>query len=383
MPRNARTAPLDIAELEWPAWLPLSMAFLCAASALAGALQRGGWLPLLFAVAAAAPLWWDTLSTRPLPRIVTAAIMLGAAVPLLLTDPPENDLAAFVPVLVGVLAGATMMWRLGVAVVLATIGATAWLELARHDDDSGAVLWVFGILAAYAGGQAVQKTLLLLREARAREGETFQRIGSEERERIAREVHDVVAHSLSVTLLHVTGARRALEAGDAAEAVDALRDAEALGRAAMTDIRSVVGMLRSSGGELHAPPSAVDLADLVRSYADAGLDVRLETGVDADAVPPTVGLALYRLVQESLANAAKHAPQQTVLVRLVTEPDGLRVTIRNPMRGASIVRGRGAGLGLVGMRERVRLLGGTLDAGSRGDQWTVEALLPLTAGQPR
>lgn len=380
MPRSARVAPLDINELEWPAWLPLSMAVLCGLSAFAGAFQRGGVLPFVFALVASAPLVWDCLSGRLLPRVLVAAIVLAGAVPLLLMDPPQNDLAGFVPVVVGVLAGATMAWRQGVLVLLVTTGAIVWLELARHDDDLGAVLWVFGIAAGYAGGQAVQKTLLLLREARAREQEMAQRVGSEERERIAREVHDVVAHSLSVTLLHVTGARRALEAGDVAEAADALQDAEQLGRAAMTDIRSVVGMLRSSGDELHAPPSGADLSELVRSYTDAGLAVRLHTEVDPARVPPTVGLALYRLVQESLANAAKHAPHGTVEVRLVGERGGLRVTVRNPLRGAA--RTRGNGLGLLGMRERVRLLGGTLDAGARGDQWTVDALLPL-AGDAR
>lgn len=373
-----RAATFDLAALEWPPWLPVATALLGAVSAFAGAVQRGGVWPFVFAALVAAPLLWDATSSRPLPRALSAGLVLAGAVPLLLLNPPENDLGAFVLVIVGVLAGATMTVRTGLAVIAVTIAATLLVEYVNHDDDAGALLWAFGVLAGYLGGQAVQKTLLLLGESRARERETAERLGSQERERIAREVHDVVAHSMAVTLLHVTGARRALDAGDVTEARDALADAEELGRAAMTDIRSVVGMLRTSGDERHAPPGVADLPELVRSFTDAGLAVRMHTELDRKTVPPTVGLALYRLVQESLANAAKHAPQGRVELRVLTEPEGLRVLVRNALP-AAVAHGRSAGLGLVGMRERVRLLGGTLDAGARDGHWTVEALLPLAA----
>lgn len=374
-------AALDITQLEWPRWLPASMAALGTVSAFAGAVQRGGVPPLLYALLVSAPLLWDCLSRRPLPRTLVAMLVLGGSVPLMLDHPPVNDLAAFVLVVVGVLAGATMPLRSGLFVLVATLGVTLLVEFTHDHDDAGAVLWMFGVLAGYLGGQAVQKTLLLLQEARAREEETAERISSEERERIARDVHDVVAHSLSVTLLHVAAARRAVEAGDVEEASDALRDAEQLGRAAMTDIRSVVGMLRSSGDARHSPPGVDDLPDLVRSFADAGLRIHLHTELDRVPLPPTVGLALYRLVQESLANAAKHAPDTTVQVGLVREGDRLRITVRNALPPAP--RGRQSGLGLLGMRERVRLLGGSLHAGARGEEWTVEALLPLTPGEAR
>lgn len=190
-------------------------------------------------------------------------------------------------------------------------------------------------------------------------------------------MHDVIAHSLSVTLLHVTGARRGLqEDRDIDDAVEALEQAERLGRQAMADIRRTVGLLDGAVGRAAPEPGVADIVTLVEDFVRAGLAVGYEpSGNSHDGVSAAAGLALYRIAQESLANIAKHAPDAVSHMTLEVSDSVAVLTVSNglPVPAAACAEGRG----LRGMRQRVELLGGRIDAGPADDGWTVRAVIPL------
>ncbi|MHB8328560.1 MAG: sensor histidine kinase, partial [Acidimicrobiales bacterium] len=193
-------------------------------------------------------------------------------------------------------------------------------------------------------------------------------------------VHDLIAHSLAVTMLQLSGARLALKAGDYEEALAALEDAEAAGRSAMADIHRTVGLLGSpDSGSVQLPtPSAADLPRLVDDFRRAGLTVDFELQGKLAEVPMATGLASYRLVQESLSNVVKHAPGAPVRLKVnVTDADILISVVNPEVVGAS--RGASGGNGVRGMAERAELLGGVATARNGGGHWKVDACLPLEA----
>ena len=142
-----------------------------------------------------------------------------------------------------------------------------------------------------------------------------EKAATDERQRIAREVHDVIAHSMTVTMLHVTAARLAVARGDDDAATEALLEAERAGRESLNEIRHTVGLLRTEpDGGIEAPqPGAGDIVQLVDGFAEAGVDVRLAVEGGLGRVSPPVGLTLFRVVQESLANAVRHQPGSSTL----------------------------------------------------------------------
>jgi signal transduction histidine kinase len=249
-------------------------------------------------------------------------------------------------------------------------GAGIWAGLIGFPVYTGAVL-----LGLVGGLMLRWYVRALAAERDAREAEREQAILAE-RQRIAREVHDVVAHSLSITLLHLTGARRALQQDrDVDEAIDALTEAERVGRAAMTDIRRTVGLLDRASSGTRSLPGLDGIAELVASTRAAGLDVRYEQNGDLAVVGASAGLGLYRIAQESLANIAKHAPDATADVRLLVGPAGTRLTVRNslPPTMSSPVA---SGSGLPGMSARAEQLGAELHAGPIGAHWVVDVTVP-------
>jgi signal transduction histidine kinase len=217
----------------------------------------------------------------------------------------------------------------------------------------------------------------LRRQARAaeleREREAARRV-EQERVRMARDLHDLLAHTVSVISLHADVAREALE-----DDPDTARRSLTAVRAACGDVvrelRATVRALRSP--EDHEPVPGLDrLDDLVASTRAAGLDVRVEVSGPAAPLPAVADAAAYRVVQESLSNVLRHAGAQVVHIGLRYEEDGLRLSIRDDGRGADDRRA-GTGWGIVGMRERLALLGGTLRAESPpGGGFLVEARFP-------
>lgn len=243
-------------------------------------------------------------------------------------------------------------------------------------------IWIFGALLALGGGLMVGRQARLTAELRRAQQAMRSGAALAERQRIAREVHDVIAHTLSVTMMHLTAARLANDRGDTDGTRDALTDAEHLGRQGLTDVRRTVGLLRS-GSELATDPALPGLDDvpsLVAQYRSSGVDVDLAWSGDAVALDGPGALAAYRVVQESLANATRHAPGTPIQVRLTGDREELTIAVTNP--APARVRSAPTGSGLVGMRERVEQLGGAVTAGRQDGTWQVRATIPVTATIP-
>ncbi|WP_169945991.1 sensor histidine kinase [Microbispora sp. H11081] len=216
---------------------------------------------------------------------------------------------------------------------------------------------------------------------RAREADT-RAARAEERSRIARELHDVVAHHVSVMTVQAAAARKMLDTKpDVAR--DALTAIEEMGRTAMKEMRSIVGVLRTDGPAERGPqPGMRDLPALVEQMREAGLRTELWIEGEPPDLPPGVDLAAYRLVQEALTNSLRHAgPAAHAWVTVRHEPGELCIHVEDDGRGAAedSPRAGGRGHGLVGIRERVALYGGVLRIGPRtGGGFEVRAQFPLS-----
>jgi signal transduction histidine kinase len=204
-----------------------------------------------------------------------------------------------------------------------------------------------------------------------------------ERARIAREMHDVVAHSLSVTISQADGGRYAART-DPQAAIAALETISATGRQALADMRVLLGVLRQDEGRQLAPqPDTDTIPDLVEQVRAGGLEVSLEITGRAQKLPTGPALAAYRIVQESLTNVLKHAgPTSRAWVRLSWLPEVLELSVTDDGRGAGAVSGHADGQGVRGMQERALLHGGTLQAGPRtGGGFAVQAVLPYAGSR--
>jgi signal transduction histidine kinase len=204
---------------------------------------------------------------------------------------------------------------------------------------------------------------------------------TQERNRIARELHDVIGHTLVVSLLHVQSARLAVE-HDPADAARALAEAERLGRECLAEVRSTVGMLSEDdspgGGGGIAPLPGIDgLPALVERFRSAGADTTLTVEGDTGHLPATTGLAVYRIAQEALTNAVKHAPDSPTALRLTVAAGTVTLTAQSLAADSLAEPGTGTGLGLVSMRERAEALGGSCEAGPGEGGWLVRATLPV------
>ena len=197
-----------------------------------------------------------------------------------------------------------------------------------------------------------------------------------ERNRLARELHDSVGHALTVTTLQAGAAARVLDTDPAfvARALDAIAE---VGRAALEDLDHVLGLLRDGGEGARGPqPGLADLDVLLDRARATGLVVAAERQGPLAAVPRAVSREAYRIVQEALTNALRHAGQVPVTVRVTADESAVELEVTNPL-GAGGARARAGGRGLAGMRERVSVLRGELAAGPAGGDWRVAARLPL------
>ena len=254
--------------------------------------------------------------------------------------------------------------------------AAEWLWIRP---DPGWAAWMAGCALTAAAGLLIRHQLDLVAQLRQAQAGLAAKTRAEERNRVARELHDVIGHTLVVSLLHVQSARLAVE-HDPADAARALAEAERLGRECLAEIRTTVGMLREDeGGDgpagVIAPLPGIDaLPALVERFRSAGADVTLAVDGDVAGLPATTGLAVYRIAQEALTNAAKHAPGAPTALRLAVGTGSVTLTADSSGRP-----GTGTGLGVVSMRERAESLGGTCEAGPGGRGWLVRATLPLDA----
>jgi signal transduction histidine kinase len=346
------------------------------ATAVGVVVQRGALVPpqwpLALALLAASP-WLLERCGIELPMPVFSAIVIGAVIGLV-WNPVNADIAPFFLIFL-VLRMAVVGTRAQViAVTLVSSTVAVGLELAGRY--TGSFVWVLGFGLVGAAGFAFQVQFRLLDQERAAQADLAERTAADERQRIAREIHDVVAHSLAVTMLHLTGARLALRR-DPKEAEAALLEAERLGRESLAEIRRTVGLLAPEGTGTAAPmPAATDIPQLVREFEAAGLDVDFELTGDPHALAPATGLGLYRVAQESLSNVVRHAPGTRTTMSLCVADEMVSLRVRNRFASATRATSADGGLGVRGMHERVTLLGGELRAGPDGDSWCVDVELP-------
>ena len=201
-----------------------------------------------------------------------------------------------------------------------------------------------------------------------------------ERNRLARELHDSVGHALAVTTLQAAAAQRLLDT-DPGFVRTALAAIEEAGRGAAEELDHVIGLLREQDRGRPAPqPTLTDLDRLVADARAAGLKLDVDIGGAVDQVPAAVSREGYRIVQEGLTNAARHAGRVPVSLRLAVADRTLEIDLTNPLRPG--VAGSGGGRGLDGMRERVALLGGRMTAGADGAVWRVAVRLPIGRRRP-
>jgi signal transduction histidine kinase len=203
---------------------------------------------------------------------------------------------------------------------------------------------------------------------------------AEERARIARELHDLVAHNVSVMVVQAGAERHALPP-EQQSTREALTSIEQSGRQALAEARRLLGVLRhgDQSDELQPQPGVARIGELVEQTRRAGLPVELEVAGEPVGLPAGVDLCAYRVVQESLTNALKHAGPAHARVRLRYDRAALSIDVVDDGPGAATPDGDGAGHGLIGMRERVTLYGGRIEAGPRPEGgFAVHAELPLT-----
>jgi signal transduction histidine kinase len=286
---------------------------------------------------------------------------------------------------VSLLAFVVGIWAqsLAVAVALGLLAVVSPVVASLIQDPSviAVGIWVMGIAFPWVLGRAVARQQQLATQLEATRRQLAQQALLSQRRRIARDVHDFVGHGLAAVMLQITSARHVLRR-DAAAAEEALRSAEKVGRRSMQELRRTVALLRSDDETaVTALPSAAEIPALVDQATGGGLTVQLRTRGDLSRIAPSVGAALYRISQEALANAARHAPRARTVLEL--EVSGERASLVAETTGPTVAAPAGEPdrpqYGLVGMRERATALGGELAAGPTAEGWRVSCRLPLRA----
>jgi signal transduction histidine kinase len=349
---------------------------------------------VLIVLAQTMPLAWR----RRAPVLVLAVLTAAELTNLLLRFPPSLAQIGIFVALYTVAVHSTLARSLKVAFAYGLYAVVYGILFERWYDDVTWQDWVtsYALLAAAWGLGELQRRRRLatahLEELNAqlqRERDLKARWAvAEERARIARELHDVVAHSVSVMVVQAGAARRLVD-GDPAQARQALTSIESTGRQALAEMRRLLGVMRHDGdarpeeaADALAPqPGLADLDALVSRARDAGLEVELQVEGAPRPLAAGVDLSAYRIVQEALTNCLKHAGAAKAIVRLCYGREDLELQVLDDGRGVVGLRDasrENSGHGLIGMRERVAVFGGNLDVGPRpGGGFKVDAQLPL------
>ena len=345
---------------------------------MSGYQMRGLWVACVFLTA-------GVLLFRRRAPLLVVAVLLALIAAGSATDPPQDASFWFFATLVATYAlGAHADLRTGLA-GLALVLAFFVVGAVLDDQTVGdfvfigilyAATWVIGRLLESRTNQAAQ----LKREAVILEQEREQRAReaiAEERARIARELHDIVAHGVSTMVLQVGGVRRRLTPEQRAE-LDVLLNVEETGRRSLVEMHRMLGIMRQAdNGNLLAPqPGLARLDELAESMRAAGLPVEVTVEGEPVELPSGLDLSAYRIVQEALTNTLKHAGPARASVAVTYGPDALDLEVLDD--GGGSANGGVGGHGLVGMRERVALFDGSLETGARPDGgYRVHAHLPL------
>ncbi len=273
------------------------------------------------------------------------------------------------PLLAAVLAAVAIVVAALTDPLVSSFGDAVW----------GPTLVVLTVVAGFTGRAIRTRTSALDRRAEGLDREERRRVAeaaAEERRRIARELHDIISHSLGVVVLQAGAAERVLDR-DPARAREVLESIRATGQEAIGEMGTLLGLLDSSPRSSREPqPSLADLDALVSRMRDAGLSVDLEIEGQRRELPAALELSAFRVMQEGLTNSLKHARAAHVRAVLRYREDELKVDVADD--GVAGGNGVGTGRGLAGMRERVEVFGGTLEAGPQpGGGWTLHATFPV------
>ncbi|GAA4159056.1 histidine kinase [Phytohabitans flavus] len=236
----------------------------------------------------------------------------------------------------------------------------------------GAWLWFGGLLIGWGFGHVVRQQWMLIDELDRTRTRLAETAVAEDRQRIARDLHDLVGHSFSVVLLHLSGARMILSSSPA-EAEEALRQAEAVGRKGMDELRQAL-MLMHQGAHVTAPIEPGELDRMLDKYRDAGMRIDIDVAGDMDGVSAAPRIVLHDVLREALTNVAKHARSPEATVRIGVERDRVTVRVASEL-GTSSANG-GSGMGLAGLEHRVAAIDGTFEAQPDAGHWVVQARLP-------
>ena len=364
--------------------------FACGSLAVLSVLLLGGsrhpWPAVVVAVAGT-----SAVAFRRRAPVAGVVVAVGASAVVSITDSGAQQIAQAIAVVLCVFAlgSRPAAGRFSDGVLLCALAAIllAFGRSAVNDCVSGLLVVAFPYLAGRVVSMRRQQTRDLESDVQdARRGQEMRTrvAAAEERTRIAREVHDVLAHSLSVMVIQTMAARE-VAGGDGAAAAAALRAVQTSGRDALQELRGTVGVLRRGDVELAAPwaPGLDQLGRLVERAQASGLPVELEIVGEQRRLLATIELLAFRVLQEALTNAIKHAGSARTTVTVTFSSDALELEVRdNGPGGLTGDELTGAGHGLVGMRERVELIDGVLSAGPRPHGgFRVYARLPL-AGAP-
>ncbi len=338
-------------------------------------------LGTVVALLSAGPLAWR----RRAPHVAVAGAVAANLLPLAHQPVVETDgLAVVIAWLVAVHAiNAYRPWRSAVLGTLAVVGSIV-VAIAAVPAPPGQqpadVLWVLAIFgAAAAAGQVMRRLGARLDSERVAAEASARAL---EHQRLTRELHDIVAHGVAVMVVQA-GAAQELVHTDPDHASSLLDQVQRTGEQSSIELRRMLDLWGGEHPELDPQPRLTDLPDLLERVQAAGLRTELDSSTAAEEVAPGIQATAYRVVQESLTNALKHGSRSAVSVKVRSEDGVLAVSVDDQGGSAAQEQDGVPGHGLYGLKERVRLVGGSLQAGPHGSSWRVQALLPLdTRTQP-
>ncbi|GGP17332.1 sensor histidine kinase [Nonomuraea glycinis] len=332
-----------------------------------------GWVAALAAVNTLPLLW-----RRRFPLLVSTMTGIGTGA-LFLTDSMGGIPAASLIATYG-LASLSPPTRMLIGVLCTIAGFASAAVLQHHQPLSyGSTAAAFVVAYALGSSARARRDRIAVLEERARRlAEEREVAAVRERERIAREMHDIVAHAMSLVILQAEGGPVALRT-DPAKAERIFDTISTTTRDGLSQLRRVLLALRSEEAERHPKPGIESVPSLVEGVRQAGLDATFEERGEPRPCRADLAVTVYRMVQEALSNTIKHAGATRVRVRITWRDDALDLEVHDDGRGVSAAPGQG-GHGLIGMRERVAVAGGRLVTGSDGTGFHVAASLPLGGG---
>ncbi|XRQ09225.1 sensor histidine kinase [Actinomadura welshii] len=334
--------------------------------------------------------WGWILALIMLPALIVRAVwqampgwllLSWVTVPTLVGDAAAVTQSAYLVVIVALaVVAACRMRPLDIIVVIAVLASPflIWaLQTNEWHGGLGSWIWFAGLLIGLGFGHVAGQQLALIDELERTRTKLAETAVAEDRQRIARDLHDLVGHSFSVVLLHLSGARMILDSSPA-EAAEALRQAEAVGRKGMDELRQAL-LLMHQGDHSLAPIGNGDLDRLVDGYRDAGMRVEMEVTGDVDEMEAAPRLVLHDVLREALTNVAKHAHSPEAAIRIGIHRDGVAVRVESALAPDAPPPGTGlglTGLGLTGLEQRVTAIDGTFQARPDRDRWVVQVDLP-------